>query len=220
MRTNKRHPTKPEYYPLKKLLIMGLAKEHRGPCLRLLAEIQRDCRTAPGSESNHQAWSGGYLDHISEVMHIAIHLYRTLNGLRPLPFTLADALLVLFLHDLEKPWRFAFEGEAKTLRIVQKAGMRTRQEKAAFREAKLTEYGIVLTSVQRNALTYVEGEIDDYSSTRRVMNELAAFCHLCDVTSARIWYAHPERYRPDPWPKSHECALARHKVGVQKKQEK
>ena len=39
-------------------------------------------------------------------MIIAAVLHKEFSSLRPLPFTLSDALLVLFLHDLEKPWAY------------------------------------------------------------------------------------------------------------------
>lgn len=55
-----------------------------------------------------------------------------------------------------------------------------------------------IDSGQRNALTYVEGEINDYSSQKRVMNELAAFCHKVDVWSARGWCDYPKA-RGDGW---------------------
>jgi predicted RNA-binding Zn-ribbon protein involved in translation (DUF1610 family) len=46
-------------------------------------------------------------------------------------------------------------------------------------------------------MRYVEGEFDDYSNQQRAMWPLAAFCHSCDVLSARLW---PEYPRPnDPW---------------------
>jgi hypothetical protein len=64
----------------------------------------------------------------------------------------------------------------------------TKAERAIFRLNKLAEYKIVLTDDQSNALRYVEGEGNDYSNAKRVMGPLAAFCHLCDVTSARIWF--------------------------------
>src|SRR5690606_18738444 len=61
---------------------------------------------APGSTNNHQAWEGGYMDHICEAMNTACALYSALNSRRPLPFTLGDALLCLYLHDIEKPWKY------------------------------------------------------------------------------------------------------------------
>ena len=52
---------------------------------------------------------------------------------------------------------------------------------------------------QWDALKYVEGEMGDYSARRRVMNPLAAFCHLCDVASARIWFDFPKLGNDEPW---------------------
>jgi len=62
----------------------------------------------------------------------------------------------------------------------------------------LRESGIALTAAQENALRYVEGESHEYSNRHRTMGPLAAFCHLCDVTSARIWFDHPLTEH-DPW---------------------
>ena len=65
-------------------------------------------------------------------------------------------------------------------------------------EKRILEYGLVLTPAQENALKYVEGEHNDYTNKQRLMNELAAFCHLCDVTSARIFHSYPLQ-KWDPW---------------------
>ncbi|MCU0687543.1 MAG: hypothetical protein MUF34_35755 [Polyangiaceae bacterium] len=59
-----------------------------------------------GSTNNHQAWRGGDLDHVAEVMNIAVVLFEQLSKKRPLPFSLSDILLVVVLHDIEKPWPF------------------------------------------------------------------------------------------------------------------
>jgi len=149
-------------------------------CLRMLDEHQQRFEEAWGSSHNHQAWAGGYLGHVVEVMRLACTLHIAMGTIRPLPFTMQDALLVLFLHDLEKPWK-------------QDLTDRTKDARHRFRLAMIAQYGIELTDEQDNALQYVEGEGDDYRSNRRVMNELAAFCHMCDVASARIWHDQPKR---------------------------
>ncbi|MEB3340037.1 hypothetical protein, partial [Okeania sp.] len=79
-------------------------KPNGSKCLQLLEENRQLFQTVRGSTHNHQAWVGGYIDHIQEVMNIAYSFYHHLNGLRTLPFSLSDVLLVTFLHDLEKPW--------------------------------------------------------------------------------------------------------------------
>jgi hypothetical protein len=134
--------------------------------------------SAKGSSHNHQAWEGGYFDHITETMNIACQLYRTLS-VRKLPFSLAEALEVMFLHDIEKPF-------AKELKA---AGTYTKADRKQFRADIITEYEITLTPEQENALRYVEGVPDsEYTPGERTMGELAAFCHCCDIISARLWW--------------------------------
>jgi len=129
-------------------------------------------------------------------MNYAYHLYDfdTTFG-RPLPFSKSDALLIIYLHDLEKPWRIEVMEDGT---VRNRPGLDSKEAFKQFREDKLVEYGIVLTPAQLNGLTYVEGEIKDYSSTHRVMNELAAFCHKVDNWSARGWYAYPKSSN-DEW---------------------
>lgn len=154
---------------------------NRDACLKLLLELESEpFRSAPGSSHNHQAWSGGYLDHVFEVLQIAVTTYASLSSIRELPFTLSDALLVLFLHDIEKPYKYGLK------LMIAKA------ENHEFRLKKIEEFCFKLTDQQLNGLRYVEGENADYSSNQRVMGPLAAFCHMCDICSARIWFDKPE----------------------------
>lgn len=186
----------PEYLVMDKLLQL-IGEPNRAACERIWRENQTRFERSFGSTTNHQNWVGGYVDHIHEVMNWAVVLYATMSALRPLPFTLPDALLVLYLHDIEKPWKYELDPADGGLKHVD--GMLTEVEAHAFRDQKIVEYGVKLTSEQQNAMAYVHGEGSDYSSKRRVMNELAAFCHICDITSARIWYAYPPKRHIDPW---------------------
>ncbi|MDO8496870.1 MAG: hypothetical protein Q7S43_05490, partial [bacterium] len=141
-----------------------------------------------GSTHNHQNWSGGYIDHITEVMNFAVLLWMatSLTG-RRVP-KLSDALLVLFLHDIEKPWKYE---EGPDGELQHRPQFKTAEDQHRFVERKIAEYGIVLNDEQLNALRYVHGELNDYSSRKRAMNELAAFCHMCDVWIARGWHDYP-----------------------------
>ncbi len=176
-------------------LIGLMAEPHRAACRRIYDENRELFLTARGSSHNHQAWKGGYHDHVEEVMNYAVLFFRAEQATgRPLPFTLAEALCVLFLHDLEKPWRFEPDGNGEW---VENERLKSKADKASFRLELLDRYGVVLTPTMENAMKYVEGEHDDYSPTRRVSNELAAFCHLCDSWSARGRYDYPKP--GDPW---------------------
>lgn len=177
-------------------LIDLIDEPNRSVCHTILKENRILFERSRGSTHNHQTWVGGYIDHVIDCMNYARHLYvfNTSFG-RPLPFSLSDALLVLFLHDIEKPWRIKINLDGK---VASRRGLKTKKEMMSFREEKLETYGISLTPEQHNGLKYVEGEYKDYSSKRRVKNELAAFCHNVDTWSARGWYDHPKE-SDDEW---------------------
>jgi hypothetical protein len=184
-----------DYLTIEELIYL-IDEPARTLCTHILEDNRELFETARGATHNHQKWMGGYIDHVTDAMNYARHLYAfTAAFERALPFALSNVLLVLFLHDIEKPWRILVtaQGEATNRR-----GLQTKEEFKAFREEKLREYGLELTPEERNALTYVEGEGKDYSSTQRVMNELAAFCHMVDVWSARGWYNYPKAVN-DEW---------------------
>ena len=164
-------------------------------CKRILSDNRALFESARGSTHNHQTWPGGYIDHVTDGMNYACDLYaiEVARG-RPIPFSLSDVLLIFFLHDLEKPWRILVSASGHA---TNKSGLDTKSAFKMFREDKLREYGIVLTPAQMNALTYVEGEGNYYLSTQRVMNELAGFCHMIDVWSARVRHDYPKEV--DEW---------------------
>ena len=128
---------------------------------------------AKGSSKNHQWWVGGYQDHVHETLIIARRLYKTMNDFRPLPFLLDSALIVLYFHDIEKITKYT-------------TGLKF--DKHQFYNEEIKKYQIWFTDEEINALTYIHGENEHYSNSKRTMNELAAFCHCVDTISARIWF--------------------------------
>src|SRR3989344_1033478 len=175
------------YYSLWKMLEMVDHSVNRKPCMKLLKENEVLFKTVQGSTHNHQAWKGGYWDHIQEVMNIAIVLYKPLDELRAHHFTLGEALLVLFLHDAEKPWKYEQTPDG----LRHKKYFVTKGDSHGYRMSVIAKYNIQISSQQENAIKYVEGEHNDYTNQRRVMNELAMFCHMCDGWSARGWHNRP-----------------------------
>ncbi len=184
-----------DYLSLESLLAL-LDAPYRDSCERILADHRSLFERTRGSTHNHQTWDGGYIDHVTDGLNYARHLYALDSALgRPMKFSLSDALLIFFLHDLEKPWRILVQDDGQ---VVNRPGLDTKSAFKTFREEKLAEYGLALTPALLNGLTYVEGELADYSSQRRVMNELAAFCHKVDVWSARQCYDYPKA-EGDEW---------------------
>ena len=168
----------------------------RSACLCLWHKYRKLFTNAPGATCNHQAWPGGYADHVCEVLNYARHLYQfDVTFGRPIGFELHDAMLVLFLHDIEKPFRLKWQADGA---IANVPALASKSASCAFRERLIKEAGILLTPPQQVALKYVEGEGADYSRERRAMNELAAFCHKADVWSSRQCYNYPKA-RNDEW---------------------
>ena len=168
---------------------------NRSACKKYLSDNWKLLTRVQGSTNNHQAWPGGYLDHITDGMNLALVDYRTFNTIRPLPFTLSDLLFCIFWHDSEKPSSYEVGPDGNIRRIE---ALRSKTAQHAFRAKRLSEYGIVLTPEQANALKYCEGEMGDYSGEHRVMGPLAAFCHRADIMSARVYFDHPKEIG-DPW---------------------
>jgi hypothetical protein len=186
---------KPPYRSVREL-VMLIERPLRDGCVAFLEEEGKLFKVSYGSANNHQSWIGGYWDHLSEVLNLAHAQYALMKSLgRELPFTLSDALFVLFWHDAEKPWKYE-AGEGGKLMVV--ADLVDKEAQHQFRLKKLRKYDVSASSDQRNAMQYVEGEGRDFSGRERRMNELAAFCHVVDTMSARIYHAHPLEDH-DPW---------------------
>ena len=156
-------------------LIELMEYPHRDDCAVFIQRNRKLFDTSKGSACKHQAWPGGYRDHITEVMNIAGVTHIALSSIRPLPFSLSDALLGCFLHDIEKLWKHALDPA----------------DRIEVDKQKILDNEFHLEDQHYNAVKYAHGEGDDYHATLRVQTPLAAFVHHCDNTSARIWPNEP-----------------------------
>ncbi len=156
---------------------------------------QRRIDTAPGSRNAHHDWLGGYKEHVRQTFVIASANYQLMEQmglLEQLPdeeqFTLSDALTVMFLHDIEKPFIYEFnqpDGEIITRTKMTKADRKT------FRKGIIDTYGFHITPTMENALLHVEGVRDEYYVPgERADQPLAALCHAADNLSARGFYSY------------------------------
>ncbi len=169
---------------------------YRSICKRILADHRPLFEIARGSTHNHQTWIGGYIDHVNDGMNYLRHLYVFDSSFgRPLAFSMADAMLIFFIHDLEKPWKIQVDEQGN---VTNREDLTTKEDFRRFRDEMLASYGLDLTPALQNALRYIEGEGSDYTSNGRTMNELAAFCHKVDVHCARVWHDYPKA-EDDEW---------------------
>jgi len=152
---------------------------------KILEKYKEKFEILPGSINKHQAWPGGYKDHIEEVMNIAILLYDALGKARELSFTLKSALFILFLHDLDKLERYALDENSGFKRTGTYENLAD-----TLKETLSRDFEYVMTDEEYNALKYIHSEGEDYSPDKRIMGPLAAFVHCCDTISTRIWHDH------------------------------
>ncbi|HYC34292.1 MAG TPA: hypothetical protein VEC13_01015 [Candidatus Paceibacterota bacterium] len=163
--------------------LLNLVEEpNRIKCVALWRDYKERIDIAPGSSDKHQAWPGGYIHHLEETMNFAVELYDIMSKHRKLDFNISDVILVLFLHDLEKPF----------VLVEPKLRFETEEDKINFVISKAREYGIELSELHENALRFIHGEGKHYSKTERIQKPLAAFVHICDTVSARIWFDYPK----------------------------
>jgi hypothetical protein len=167
-------------------LIQLIDEPNRSGCLQVYEDNKEKFEFAKGSQTKHQNWQGGYIQHLEEIMNIGLQMYGTFYDLRLIPFSISDIMLVMFLHDLEKPWKYSPDPEdAKFVKSFPNV--------KAFIEFQMNKYNISLTPEQYNGLKYIHGEGDDYDPKVRIQLPLAAFVHCCDTMSARIWFDYPKQ---------------------------
>lgn len=151
-------------------------------------------QAAKGSLHKHQAWPGGYLQHVADCMSLITMLINATGNTKywPIPFTRASAMLVMFLHDIEKP----FMQE----RMAADSAMQpwNKEQRFIFRGELIADYNIMLTEEEQIALLFVEGESDYYHPTKRLTNELGALCHAADYLSARLWHSRNKPSNEEP----------------------
>jgi hypothetical protein len=118
-----------------------------------------------GSNINHQYWEGGYRDHLEQFLFIAEHLFK-IN----FDFNFDSVFMVCYFHDIEKLWKYS-------------TGLNLTFDKDNYLKYQLPKHGIILTNEELNAIKYIHGENEDYGKV--IMTSLGAFCHACDILSAR-----------------------------------
>lgn len=147
-----------------------------------LIDFIKPTLNARGSESKHQSWSGGYVDHLYQIFELGEKLYR-----KDLPFNMETFVKVILLHDIEKIIKYSDIEYLYTFPTEMLNCLLLKSNKEEFYINYLSSLGIILSYQEINALKYAHGEGGDYSG-KRVANELAGFLHGLDFISSRtLW---------------------------------
>lgn len=178
-------------------LLEEMEDDRHDSLLKLYDDFAEIFHYAAGSSHNHQVWKGGYADHVADIIRSAILGYHIIDTWRPLhslgveSFTLDSAIITLFLHDIEKPFRYGPTNDPRCKKWQGRFTDWQEWESAKWEiiEELQTKYGFELLIDEINALKYTHGEGDDHKKDERVSCPLAAFVHHCDNTSARIFHS-------------------------------
>lgn len=162
-------------------LIDTLEDKNQSQLKKLYQDIIEEMPNAKWSSNNKHQWrEWWYYDHIADILKFGKILYDNLNAYRKLPFSFDDVIIVILIHDIEKPYKYTWDKEKhKDLLML---------NDHSIRDNILETYNITLSATQQNGADYIHGEWHEYSKTERIMWPLAAFCHSIDVISARIYF--------------------------------
>ncbi len=156
---------------------------------------------AAGSGHNHQAWEGGYRDHLEQFFTAARGIHVMMSDALPslnreAPWE--SVVVVGYFHDIEKLYKYS------QLNCVEGFNSSTFDKMNYLKYVLSARWGIELTEAELNAVYYVHGEGMDYQKDQRVMTRLCAICHMADIASARI--LHDVRKTPEWWASPAEVA--------------
>ena len=84
----------------------------RPKVIELYKKFEDKINYYPASSTAHHNWPFGWSDHTAQVIDFGIKLYKNVVPKSLADFTLDDVILVCFVHDLDKLWRYK-EAEGK-----------------------------------------------------------------------------------------------------------
>lgn len=189
--------------------LLGLIDDPRFKILLRIYDDHADLfHIVRGSSHNHQAWPGGYADHLADMYRLGWPLYAIYQALfhsreEAIPFTLGSAQVVVFTHDAEKLFKYAPPDHplAHPYQQAHQGGLDWDTIKNEFILPHWAKaYGLTLTPEEENAHQHIHGETErTYRKDHRVMNELAAFCHQLDSSGARLLHSTGKGLSLPPW---------------------
>ena len=167
---------------------------NRDPIIDAYVQNAKKIARTPGARKKHQAWEGGYLDHVVYSTNYGIKLHN-LNlefGFKP-DHNEGDIALVMLLHDFGKIVRYK--------RVEDCWDYVKNPDKAEhdFLDKSIKDYGFQLNDIQKNALEFVHGEGSKYTPNGRLMLSLATICHQADVWNARYSPNNPLPHGQEHW---------------------
>jgi len=169
-------------------------------------QLESRIRYWPASRRRHHSWVGGYADHIKEVMVFGIHIFKTLTEYSELTkrdllnFSQDDVILVAYIHDIDKLYRYKDMPIGDYRRQEKYGGQRWDNADGLLypdESAKVTQicarHNIILTDAHIEALAHHHGGFSNnlssvyaYMSGQNGMTQLSTLIHSADLISGNV----------------------------------
>ena len=142
----------------------------------------------PASSTAHHNWEQGWSDHTAQVVDFGIKLYNKVIPKARANFNLDDVILVCFVHDLDKLWRYKdSEGKRKNRKIRFDYVKRDPFEPTSKVVAECFRAGIELTDQHIEAINNHHGGFTPHlisvQSKNVRLTQLSALVHTADLFS-------------------------------------
>lgn len=135
----------------------------------------------PASTKYHHCWVGGLYDHTQEVIEQAFYLHSTDNTVNKL-MSKDDIIISAFVHDLDKLNKYQIDpNNPSAFTYVERMSIAATTRTVSL----LSDYGIALTDLQLNALTFAEGgwSSEARTNTNSKLEPLAVIINIADMYS-------------------------------------
>lgn len=146
----------------------------------------------PSSTKYHHWWIGGWSDHTAQVMQISFDLFLKSSSYADIKdFDINDVILVSFVHDLDKLWRYVQIKEPKDNQLFE-----YRKDIIPYAEnskvvAECYRNGIQLTDQHIEAIDHHHGgyslDMSSVFSKNTHMTKLSVIIHCADMLSYYLW---------------------------------
>lgn len=148
----------------------------------------------PAAVDHHHWWPAGYADHIAQVMDISYKLWKEASE-SATEVSQDDVLLVAFVHDLDKLWRYRPTTDKRLLdkgRTFEYNKDQVSYTDVSKTVAECYKRGIILEDRHLEAIDHHHGGWSSdlssvYAPYGRNMTKLSTILHCADMFSTKIY---------------------------------
>lgn len=176
--------------------LLGSLSIYKEPLLAMHEAFKEGYFKNPASCIRHHNWTGGYLDHIYEVIEISLRLYTMVTkDLKASPsFSREDVILVAYVHDINKLNRYRKTQEQWKIRkgnIFEIDPSTGNCDESAEVVNICSRFGLVLEHRHLEAISHHHGGFSDSMSAAfkypNSMTSFSSLIHAADLFSQHLF---------------------------------